>query len=176
MAQALIALIGQDYWDSLALLTAVTDESTILAAEDEILDHGIVGSTFRDQIVRARRGQGVFRANVLLRETQCRVTGVDERRHLKASHIKPWRDASDAERLSGANGLLLSPHVDHLFDQGYISFSSNQELLIAPEVRPHLLDAWGIDTGVRVGEFSREQNMFLEYHRVNVFQRSARRP
>ena len=80
---------------------------------------------------------------------------------MKASHIKPWRDATDAERLDGANGLLLSPHIDHLFDEGYITFSSSQELVIVPEVRDKLLDAWGIDAGVRVGEFSREQNAYL---------------
>ena len=107
--------------------------------------------------------------NVLIHEEACRVTRVSEPRHLKASDIKPWRNASDAERLDGANGLLLSPHIDHLFDDGYITFSRNQELVIVPEVRDKLLDAWGIDAGVRVGEFTREQNAYLEYHRVNVF-------
>jgi putative restriction endonuclease len=137
--------------------------------ETAAIDAGIIGPTFREQLVRARRGQGVFRANVLLREDFCRVTRVNEPRHLKASHIKPWRDATDAERLDGANGLLLSPHIDHLFDEGYITFSTSQELVIVPEVRNKLLDAWGIDAGVRVGEFSREQNAFLNYHRANVF-------
>jgi L-ascorbate metabolism protein UlaG (beta-lactamase superfamily) len=94
---------------------------------------------------------------------------VNEPRHLKASHIKPWRDATDTERLDGANGLLLSPHIDHLFDEGHITFSNSQELVIVPEVRDKLLDAWGIDAGVHVGEFSREQNAYLDYHRVNVF-------
>jgi hypothetical protein len=97
---------------------------------------------------------------------------VDEPRHLKASHIKPWREANDVERLDGANGLLLSPHIDHLFDDGYITFSSSQELVIVPEVRDKLLDAWGIDAGVRVGEFSKEQNAYLEYHRAHVFKRA----
>ena len=109
---------------------------------------------------------------MLLRETFCRVTRIDEPRHLKASHIKPWRDASDAERLDGANGLLLSPHIDHLFDEGYITFSASQQLIVVPEVRDKLLDAWGIDGAVQVGEFSREQNSYLEYHRANVFKRS----
>jgi predicted restriction endonuclease len=136
----------------------------------------MTGPTFREQIVRARRGQGVFRANVLLREDFCRVTHVDEPRHLKASHIKPWRDATDAERLDGSNGLLLSPHIDHLFDEGYITFSPSQELVIVPEVRDKLLDAWGIDAGVRVGEFSKEQNAYLDYHRTNVFKRSLLDP
>jgi hypothetical protein len=94
---------------------------------------------------------------------------VDDPRHLKASHIKPWRDGTDAERLDGSNGLLLSPHIDHLFDGGYITFSASQSLVIVPEVRDNLLDAWGIDAGVQVGEFSREQNAYLDYHRVNVF-------
>ena len=43
--------------------------------------------------------------------------------------------------------------------------------MIVPEVRDKLLDAWGIDPGVRVGDFSREQNDYLEYHRTNVFKR-----
>ena len=136
------------------------------------VDATLTGPTFREQIVRARRGQGVFRANVLLREDACRVTRVNEPRHLKAGHIKPWRDATDAERLDGSNGLLLSPHIDHLFDEGYITFSSSQQVVIVPEVRDKLLDAWGIDAGVRVGEFTREQNAYLDYHRANVFKRA----
>jgi predicted restriction endonuclease len=95
--------------------------------------------------------------------------------HLRASHIKPWRDASNAERLDGQNGLLLSPHIDHLFDQGYVSFSSAEQLLVVPEVRASLLGKWGIDAGTRVGTFTREQQAFLEYHRANVFDRARGR-
>jgi hypothetical protein len=113
---------------------------------------------------------------VLLREERCRVTGVDEPRHLKASHIKPWREATDAERLDGANGLLLSPHIDHLFDEGYITFSVSQELVLVPEVRYKLLDAWGIDAGVRVGDFTREQSAYLDYHRSNIFRKELLSP
>ncbi len=171
-ADALIGLIGQSYWDAYSTIAALQSASELPAAESSIVDAGIIGPTFREQLVRARRGQGVFRANVLLREDACRVTRVDEPRHLKASHIKPWRDATDAERLDGANGLLLSPHIDHLFDEGYITFSNSQGLVIVPEVRNKLLDAWGIDAGVSVGQFTQEQNAYLEYHRVNVLKHS----
>ena len=173
LADALIGLIGQAYWDAYSTIATlkVAPEPTDAEAGATI-DATLTGPTFREQIVRSRRGQGVFRANVLLREDACRVTHVSEPRHLKASHIKPWRDATDAERLDGSNGLLLSPHIDHLFDEGYITFSSSQELVIVPEVRDKLLDAWGIDAGVRVGEFSREQNAYLDYHRSNVFKQS----
>ena len=171
LADALIGLIGQSYWDAYAAATAVQMPDFEADATVTIEDGAPIaaGPTFRQQIVSARRGQGVFRANVLLREEYCRVTGVTEPRYLRASHIKPWRDASDVERLDGENGLLLSPHIDHLFDQGYISFSSSQQLLIVPEVRDKLLDAWGIDAGVQVGEFSRDQNAYLDYHRANIF-------
>ena len=168
-ADALIAVIGQAYWDAYMAISGYQAAPDPADQPDIAPDRSIDGPTFREQVVRARRGQGVFRANVLLREDSCRVTRVSEARHLKASHIKPWRDATDAERLDGANGLLLSPHIDHLFDEGYITFSSVQQLVVVPEVRAKLLDAWGIDADVRVGEFSREQSAYLDYHRVNVF-------
>ncbi len=158
LAQALIGLIGQAYWDAYATIADDQTASDSSEPDQNIIDRGIVGPTFRNQVVKSRRGQGVFRANVLLRESSCRVTRVGDSKHLKASHIKPWRDATDTERLDGSNGLLLSPHVDHLFDKGYITFSASQSLIIVPEVRDKLLDAWGIDAGVRVGDFSREQN------------------
>ena len=161
---------GMMVWDAystISVLQTVPEPTDSEAAA--AIDATLTGPTFREQIVRARRGQGVFRANVLLREDSCRVTRVNEPRHLKASHIKPWRDSNDTERLDGANGLLLSPHIDHLFDEGYITFSGSQELVIVPEVRDKLLDAWGIDAGVRVGEFTAEQNAYLDYHRTNVF-------
>ena len=176
LADALIGLIGQAYWDAYATTAVFQSVPDPVDAEDTIPDRSIIGPTFRDQLVRARRGQGVFRSNVLLREEFCRVTRVKEPRHLKASHIKPWREATDTERLDGANGLLLSPHIDHLFDEGYITFSTSQELVIVPEVRDKLLDAWGIDAGVRVGDFTREQNAYLDYHRVNVFKRALLGP
>lgn len=133
---------------------------------------GALTPTFKDQLIRARRGQGVFRSLVLLNEEQCRVTKVRDPKHLRASHIKPWRDSDDAERLNGFNGLLLSPHVDHLYDQGYISFSVDRRLLIVPELRVELLQKWAIDETVNVGEFNQEQQAFLEHHRVNVFNRN----
>lgn len=176
LADALIGLIGQAYWDAHAAIADYQSSPEAVVVEEDVAERGIVGPTYRDQLVRARRGQGVFRSNVLLHEEYCRVTKVSDSRHLKASHIKPWRIASDAERLDGSNGLLLSPHIDHLFDEGYITFSTTQELIVVPDVRNNLLDAWGIDAGVRVGDFTREQNAYLEYHRANVFKRDLLEP
>jgi len=173
LAQALIQLIGYDQFEE--ALAAVTgfpntpDEE--LQDDPETLAN--LGPTFREQLIKARRGQGVFRANVLLVEPHCRVTKVSDPKHLRASHIKPWKDSTDTERLSGENGLLLSPHIDHLFDKGYVTFSADEQLLVVPAVRSELLDKWGIDAGVRVGQFNRDQQGFLDYHRVNIFGRGS---
>lgn len=170
LADALIGLIGDAFWAARNEIAQVQNPLTA-ELDDIAAERMIVGPTFKEQIVRARRGQGVFRSNVLLREEYCRVTKVAEARHLKASHIKPWRDASDSERLDGANGLLLSPHIDHLFDEGYITFTAGQRLLVVPEVQNKLVDAWGIDPSVDVGPFTRDQQAYLDYHHANVFKR-----
>ncbi len=168
LSSALIQLIGlEQYENALAAVTWLPPKNEAPENEQALLAQ--IGPTFREQLVRARRGQGVFRSNVLLVEEQCRVTKVSDRRHLIASHIKPWKDATDAERLNGQNGLLLSPHIDHLFDEGYATFSITEQLVVIPEVKADLLDKWGIDSGINVGHFSRDQQAFLDYHRAYRF-------
>ena len=81
--------------------------------------------TDRQAIVLARRGQGLFKKRVMRIEHACRITGVNREEHLRASHCKPWRDATNEERLDGENGLLLTPSIDHLFDRGFIAFEDS---------------------------------------------------
>lgn len=62
---------------------------------------------------------------------------------LGASHIKPWRLCTDAERLDPKNGLLLMAHIDALLDRGLISFASGGNLLVANSLRHRTLP--GVD-------------------------------
>lgn len=117
------------------------------------------------QLVKSRKGQGIFKANVRLIEKSCRVTGVSDVKHLRASHIKPWASSTNHEKLDGHNGLLLSPHVDHLFDRGFISFKNNGEIIVSRELANSVLDKWSIDPNRNVGHFDAKQQNFLEYHR-----------
>lgn len=128
------------------------------------------GDLEKIQITKARRGQGYFKLNVRLYEDHCRVTGVSNIRHLRASHIKPWAKSNDNEKLDGANGLLLSPHVDHLFDQGFISFEDKGNILVAKNLNQHVLDQWGIAIPANVGTFNELQKNYLDYHRNSVFE------
>lgn len=138
--------------------------------ERQIRTDGTIGETDRLALVCARRGQGVYRENVRRIERCCRVTRVDNPAHLVASHCKPWRHASNDERLDGENGLLLTPTVDHLFDRGFISFADSGRLLVSPVAETASLRRMGIDPAVplNVGVFSSGQKHFLDYHRNEI--------
>lgn len=130
-----------------------------------------IPETEREALIKARRGQGQFRKNVLAIEQTCRLTGVDQLEHLRASHCMPWRRSSNADRLDGSNGLMLTPNADHLFDKGLISFDDNGDLLISTVAHAPSLRRMGIDPDVprNVGPFSERQSLFLKYHRDVVF-------
>ena len=133
-------------------------------AEETVSQSADLTETEKVQIIMARRGQGVFRSRVQLVEDQCRITGVTIKKHLIASHIKPWHRSSNSERLDGNNGLLLAPHIDHLFDKGFISFSDDGMLLSSPRLSNNLVSAWGIKQSF-VKPFTPEQVRYLKYHR-----------
>jgi hypothetical protein len=127
--------------------------------------------TTRQAVVMARRGQGLFKTNVMKRETACRLTRVDRAEHLRASHCKPWRDANNVERLDGENGLLLTPDADHLFDRGFVSFDDNGEVLWSPVAHVPSLVKMGLDPERlrNVGGFTDGQKQYLAFHRDSVF-------
>ena len=135
----------------------------------EIEARKLDGDLEKIQLTKSRRGQGVFKANVRLIEDHCRITGVTNIKHLRASHIKPWAVSDNQEKLDGFNGLLLSPHVDHLFDRGFISFKDSGGILVSKELNPKILDQWSIRSSENVGEFKSAQCEYLSYHREVVF-------
>lgn len=141
---------------------------------DLVRDDRTLQETEREALVLARRGQGLFKQRVMRLERACRITGVTEEAHLRASHCKPWRSASNEERVDGENGLLLTPSIDHLFDRGFIGFEGNGRLITAPVADPESLRRMGVDVSerVNVGPFSEGQRAFLRYHQERVLLKS----
>ncbi|QNN41502.1 MrcB family domain-containing protein [Pedobacter roseus] len=119
--------------------------------------------TQKQRLIDARLGQGKFRKSVVSIEKSCRITGTSDIAFLIASHIKPWSKSNDTEKLDGNNGLLLSPHVDKLFDKGFISFSDNGEVLIKDEAKD-IFKNWNLQE-TNVGSFNKKQQEYLAYHR-----------
>ena len=171
MADILMSLTQNVGLEIVRNLTLAVDYS--LPPEDSEVENDIqmrtdIGPTQKIQIISSRRGQGVFKANVRLIEKSCRVTKISSPQHLIASHIKPWTKSDDTEKLSGYNGLLLAPHIDHLFDKGFISFQNNGQLLLSQKLDRSILGKWSLNQDINVGNFRREQQAFLEYHREIV--------
>ena len=142
-----------------------------------------IDSTTKETVIQARRGQGLFRSNVAARENACRLTGITNPALLIASHIKPWRVCKTAaERLDGANGLMLTPDADHLFDRGFISFAPDGEVLVSKRVPQDDLRRLGFEHLMEKRDGFRErgaiwqseanvalQEPYFDYHRQQIF-------
>ncbi len=182
LAEVLVGLIGQEVTPISAMAAGVkpmpADDLDVWERrlEQQLADSSTVPETERLAIIRARNGQGLFRERVAKIETRCRITGVENPAHLIASHCKPWRDATNEERLNGENGLLLTPSIDHLFDRGFIGFEDNGTLIVSPVAHAPSLQRMGINTTdvVNVGGFSTGQKQFLDFHRNAVLLQSVR--
>ena len=168
LGRLILNITGELSPDAVEAVQDATQQIETDLAEIEILTAEEIPEAEKDQLIRSRRGQGVFRQRVLLIESQCRLTGVADQSFLIASHIKPWKDCANAERLDGSNGLMLAPHIDKLFDRGWISFSDKGDLLFAPGAE-NVMAAWNIDAIKNVGQFRPQQFHYLSYHRSKVF-------
>lgn len=127
-------------------------------------------ATEKESLVRARRGQGKYRTELLRFEHECRISHVRNPEYLIASHIKPWRHSDNDERLDGENGLLLNPNVDLLFDRGLISFEDNGDVIFSPVADLIDLPKMGIDPSqpLNVGSFTSGQKSYLAFHRRDL--------
>ena len=149
-------------------ITADALDDTLLDQPGTLIHHDLT-YTERKVLSRARRGQGLFKAEVQKIEPACRLTGVTETRHLIASHMKPWAASTNQERLDGENGLMLSPHVDHLFDRGLITFRSDGSVKASPHLNPAVPTKWKLDLTVQGPSFTGKHREYLEYHQELVF-------
>lgn len=143
------------------------DEAEI---ESSIVSDESRNSTMREALIQSRVGQGVFRKKLIEKNKKCVLTGVEDHQFLKASHIKPWRCSNDTERLDPDNGLLLSPHVDHLFDGGWITFDENGKCRCSSKEIENILELWGIEKTNRYFELSILEQRYMSFHRQFIFQ------
>jgi hypothetical protein len=142
----------------------------LISDAEEVLHSPELTTTERHVLARARLGQGIFKEAVRQIEPMCRLTGLADPRHLIASHMKPWSKSDNAERLDGHNGLLLSPHVDNLFDRGLITFAKTGRVMVSPNLNPEVSIRWKLDFNQPGIHFNKGQVPYLEYHQDLIFQ------
>jgi putative restriction endonuclease len=126
------------------------------------------GETEKQALVKSRIGQGSFRENLIRLWGSCSLTRLKNLALLKASHIKPWRDSTNPERLNPYNGLLLTPDYDLLFDTGLIAFQENGQIIISTKLSQEDRHIFQTDENLSLWKVFPENHLFLEYHRDQI--------
>ena len=132
-------------------------------------------TTEADRVVVARVGQAMFRASLLdYWQGRWCITGLEVPELLRASHIKPWASCErDDERLDVFNGLLLAPHLDAMFDSGWMTVAIDGEVHVAKALDPFARAALGVDRALKLHGIRPAHERYLEYHNRYVFRKAA---
>lgn len=121
--------------------------------------------------VRQRVGQDLYRKALMQYwNGRCAISGISIPTFLRASHAKPWRDATDRERLDVHNGLLLASHLDIAFDQGFISVSDDGLVLVSNKLPTRERTVLGVDEPRRIERLRPEHWPYLAWHREHIWQ------
>lgn len=140
-----------------------------LSNEDIHSYRTIPTETERRGLVTSRVGQGAYRKSILYRwQFKCAVTGYSKNEILIASHILPWKEASNEERLDVNNGILLSPTYDALFDKHLISFENDGKIILSERLHQTNFTVLGITGKESIKHFSSDNYVYLDKHRNHL--------
>lgn len=128
----------------------------------------IPNETERSGLVTSRVGQGYYRQQIIEKWGGCcPVTKSTLLRILISSHIVPWSECNDEERLDVENGILLSPNIDSLFDKNYISFEDTGEIIYSENLSKNDLIQLGIPEKIKIS-VSEGMKKYLKIHREKM--------
>ncbi|HJS20090.1 MAG TPA: HNH endonuclease [Anaerolineales bacterium] len=145
------------------------DVDVFKEVREHAAEYKTLAVTEQEQVVKSRIGQGNFRRHVIQLWGSCSITGLQNISLLKASHIKPWKDSSNEERLTPYNGLLLIPDYDFLFDRGYISFKNSGSVLVSQRMSPFARKVFDVRNDLQLRKVFPQNQEYLEFHRSEVF-------
>ena len=124
------------------------------------------GKTEATAEIRRRIGQDRYRKDLFdLWDGACALTGVDIPDLLVASHIVPWSDADNQDRIDPYNGFLFEARIDKLFDRHLISFTDDGLMLISSSVSEENRRRLGIHEGMKLRRIYPENLVYLKMHR-----------
>ena len=129
--------------------------------------------TEREAFFKERIGQSLLKEKLLKEKRNCELCGINKKELLIASHIKPWSESNDVERLDINNVLLLCPTHDKLFDKGYISFKNDGKIIISDELDEINRTFSNVNSEMKI-TIKEEQKKYLEYHRKEILKKSSK--
>jgi hypothetical protein len=123
--------------------------SNLLRADTQFVTD-LPQTTEAERLVVQRIGQDIFRTALMdYWGARCPITGITDPALLRASHIVPWAECDDAQRLDVHTGLLLSAIWDAAFDTGLVSFANGGTVLASPELSPAARTVLGLERAPR---------------------------
>jgi len=148
-------------------LSAPTAED--LRREFEDITRHLPQETEVERLEVKRIGQQKFREGLMYRwNCRCPLTGIEDSELLTASHIKPWRDSDNDERLDPDNGFLFSALWDAAFDRGLVTFGDDGEPRFSDGLSDRACKQLRWKRALQLTNRNRE---YLVWHRERVFQR-----
>lgn len=102
---------------------------------------------------------------------RCAITGIDNPKILMASHIKPWRESSNEERVNPRNSLILTPLYDKLFDLGIVTFDTREQgrIVLSDQLTERDYARLGVSERDRLVTVPSGTDAFLDYHKTYIF-------
>lgn len=142
----------------------------VIEKEEEDIIDSTVSQEKKQQLMRARKGQGEYRQKLLLECPYCPITLVSDDRLLIASHIKPWTASDDFEKTDPKNGFMFTPTFDRLFDRGFLSFTDDKKTILSPFLSNMTYSKLGISNNKTISHLPIEgREEYLAYHRKEIF-------
>jgi len=128
---------------------------------------GLPRTTEAERLVVQRVGQNIFREALLAYwGGRCPLTGITDSALLRASHIVPWAECEDKQRLDVHNGLLLSALWDAAFDAGLVTFADDGTVLATPNLSNAGATALNISASAKLGGLTAGHRENLQKHRA----------
>jgi hypothetical protein len=132
---------------------------------------GLPQTTEAERLLVQRIGQDIFRSALMdYRRGRCPITGIADPALLRASHIVPWAECDDAQRLNVHNGLLLSALWDAAFDAGFVSFADDGAALASPALQAAAVAALGLEQAPKLANLREAHRVNLAWHRTHRLQ------
>lgn len=156
-----------------ALLAGATFRSSP-DRDDEVLGSLLLRDDLSTEVkreIKARIGQGRFRAALLQFHGGCVVTEVTTPSVLRAAHIHRWADCVDDTRARTdlENGLLLTANLDALFESGLVTFDDDGIIVISPRLDSTMRHKLAIHPDMRLRRPpSTRQRVYLQKHRART--------
>lgn len=164
-------------WDELAyesekILAKLKGDDNFATTEPRIVGYET------ERTVKQRVNQNFFRAAVLgAYNSVCCITGISTKQLLVASHIKPWKDSSENDKVNPRNGLCLNALHDKAFDRGLMTITTGGRIIISDDIRDafdgKVTEAFfGIykDKKMMMPEKFVPDKTFLQYHNDVIYE------